>query len=53
MMTEEMVNKNHNDKDWYTRKMPLESTKMKNEKIGLHHVLSWPKRRLEPKFNTK
>ena len=30
--------------------MPLESVKMKNSKIGLRHVLSWPKLGLEPKF---
>ena len=29
--------------------MPLESVKMKNSKIGLRHVLSWPKLGLEPK----
>ena len=31
--------------------MPLESVKMKNSKIGLRHVLSWPKVGLEPKFH--
>ena len=31
--------------------MPLESVKMKNSKIGLRHVLSWPKLGLEPKFH--
>ena len=31
--------------------MPLESVKMKNSKIGIRHVLSWPKVGLEPKFH--
>ena len=31
--------------------MPLESVKMKNSKIGLRHVLSWPKLGLKPKFH--
>ena len=31
--------------------MPLESVKMKKEKIGLCHVLSWPKLGLEGKFH--
>ena len=31
--------------------MPLESVKMKNSKIGLRHVRTRPKWRLEPKFH--
>ena len=31
--------------------MPLESVKIKISKIGLRHVLSWPKVALEPKFH--
>ena len=34
-----------------TRKMPLESVKVKNSKIGLRYVLSWPKWHLETKFH--
>ena len=34
-----------------TRKGPLEFVKMKNSKIGLRHVLSWPKVGLDPKFH--
>ena len=34
-----------------TRKRPLESVKIKILKIGLQHVLSWPKLGLEPKFH--
>ena len=33
------------------QKMPLESVKMKNSKIGLRHVLSWTKRVQDPKFH--
>ena len=29
--------------------MPIESVKIKISKIGLRHVLSWPKLGLEPK----
>ena len=31
--------------------MPIESVKIKISKIGLRHVLSWPKLGLEPKFH--
>ena len=31
--------------------MPLESVKMKNEKIGFRHILSWPKIGLQPTFH--
>ena len=31
--------------------MPIESVKIKISKIGLRHVLSWPKVGLEPKFH--
>ena len=31
--------------------MPLEFVKKENLKIGPLQVLSWPKRRLEPKFH--
>ena len=31
--------------------MPIESVNIKISKIGLRHVLSWPKLGLEPKFH--
>ena len=31
--------------------MPIESVKIKISKIGLRHVLSWPKVGLEPKIH--
>ena len=31
--------------------MSIESVKIKISKIGLRHVLSWPKLGLEPKFH--
>ena len=31
--------------------MPIESVKIKISKIGLRHVLSWPKLGLEPKLH--
>ena len=31
--------------------MPIESVKIKVSKIGLRHVLSWPKLGMEPKFH--
>ena len=41
-----MINRKKN-----TRKRPIESVKIKISKIGLRHVLSWPKLGLEPKFH--
>ena len=47
----EIFEKNPRKPHLKTRKRPLESVEIKISKIGLRHVLSWPKVGLEAKFN--